>query len=298
GAPPHVRGDADEPAPALVGELLRERDGQRRDGVTDGVRRAVAAGAQRAGVLVDPRAHVVQVPPQDLREQSVLGAEVIVHRGVVAHLGERVELPQTHIPHAGLGVELLARRDQPLRCGFLRHRTPLENSIDILTDFINMTDITQRPEAPMVLPAGIDFTDASVYEDGLPHDLFGRLRAASPVWWNPQPPETGGFDDEGFWVVSTNDLVREVSRDGALFSSWENTALTRYADDTPRAMIDANRALMLNMDAPEHTTLRSIISRGFTPRAIATLRAGLAGRAADIVAAACESGSGDFVEQV
>ncbi len=150
----------------------------------------------------------------------------------------------------------------------------------------------------MDLPAGIDFTDASVYDDGLPHDLFARLRAEAPVWWNPQPPEVGGFDDEGFWVVSTNDLVREVSRDGDTFSSWENTALTRYADDAPRAMIDANRALMLNMDAPEHTALRSIISRGFTPRAIAALRDGLADRAAGIVAEAHGAGSGDFVAQV
>ncbi|WP_182358110.1 cytochrome P450 [Tomitella gaofuii] len=144
----------------------------------------------------------------------------------------------------------------------------------------------------------VDITDASLYVDGIPHALFARLRAESPVWWNPQAPGVGGFDDSGFWVVSTNELVRQVSRDGATFSSWENTATTRYADHCPREHIDAGRAILLNMDAPEHTALRAIVSRGFTPRAIATLRAGLAARARDLVERALASGSGNFVEQV
>ncbi|QDQ98423.1 cytochrome P450 [Tomitella fengzijianii] len=145
---------------------------------------------------------------------------------------------------------------------------------------------------------GTDITEASLYSDGIPHALFARLRAESPVWWNPQPRGVGGFGDEGFWVVSTNELVRQVSRDGATFSSWENTATTRYADDCPREHIEAGRSIMLNMDAPEHTGLRAIVSRGFTPRAIATLRAGLAARARGIVESALASGAGNFVEQV
>lgn len=150
----------------------------------------------------------------------------------------------------------------------------------------------------MPLPADTDVTDPSCFADGIPHELFARLRAESPVRWNPQPPGVGGFDDEGYWVVATHELIREVSRDGDTFSSYENTALNRYADNAPRGMIEANRALMLNMDAPEHTRLRSIVARGFTPRSIARLRAGLTERAAEIVARATAAGSGDFVDQV
>ncbi|MGW9339890.1 steroid C27-monooxygenase, partial [Streptomyces albidoflavus] len=111
----------------------------------------------------------------------------------------------------------------------------------------------------MALSYGIDVTDASLYEDGVPHGLFARLRSESPVWWNAQPSGVGGFPDEGFWVVSTNELVREVSRDGKTFSSWENTVMPRYADHCPREHIDSGRTIMLNMDAPEHTQLRAII---------------------------------------
>jgi cholest-4-en-3-one 26-monooxygenase len=55
---------------------------------------------------------------------------------------------------------------------------------------------------------------------------------------------------------------------------------------------------MLNMDAPHHTRLRKIISRGFTPRAIGRLRDELNERAQNIAKQAAAHGSGDFVEQV
>ncbi|SUA42683.1 Steroid C27-monooxygenase [Nocardia africana] len=52
------------------------------------------------------------------------------------------------------------------------------------------------------------------------------------------------------------------------------------------------------MDPPKHTKIRRIVSKGFTPRAVESLRAALAERAERIVRAAKESGGGDFVEQV
>ncbi|QCB49916.1 cytochrome P450 [Rhodococcus sp. PAMC28707] len=150
----------------------------------------------------------------------------------------------------------------------------------------------------MNLPKGIDVTDPALYNNGIPHELFAELRKNHPVWWNEQPSGIGGFEDEGYWVVSTHALVQEVSRDSDLYSSWENTAIARYSDHVPRAAIDANRGIMLNMDAPEHTALRKIISRGFTPRAIAKLRDALSARANKIVADALTDGTGEFVADI
>jgi cholest-4-en-3-one 26-monooxygenase len=65
-----------------------------------------------------------------------------------------------------------------------------------------------------------------------------------------------------------------------------------------RSAIDLQKAVLLNMDAPQHTRLRKIISRGFTPRAVGRLEAELAERAQKIAEAAAAEGSGDFVEQV
>jgi len=149
----------------------------------------------------------------------------------------------------------------------------------------------------MAVPEGIDVTDASTFEDGIPHELFAELRRTAPIWWNPQRRGAAGYDDEGFWVVSTHELVQEVSRRNDVFSSWENTVMVRNADDAPREQIEAQRATMLNKDEPEHTALRRIVTRGFTPRAVNGLRSALAERAQDIARSAAARGRGDFVDE-
>ena len=58
------------------------------------------------------------------------------------------------------------------------------------------------------------------------------------------------------------------------------------------------RLILLNIDPPQHTKLRRIVSRGFTPRAIGNLRQVLAARAERIVQLALTEGTGDFVNDV
>ncbi|WP_459963310.1 cytochrome P450 [Nocardia sp. IFM 10818] len=132
----------------------------------------------------------------------------------------------------------------------------------------------------------------------VPVEELAELRKAAPVWWNPKSPETGGFHDDGFWVVSKHADVKTVSRRDDVFSTYENTAIPRFNDDITREQIELQRFVLLNKDAPEHTKLRKIISKGFTPRVINGLRAELTARAEAIVQAAAAAGTGDFVEQV
>jgi cholest-4-en-3-one 26-monooxygenase len=148
--------------------------------------------------------------------------------------------------------------------------------------------------APQV-PAGFDFTDPDLYAARVPNEELAELRRAAPIWFNHQPDS--GFDDDGFWVVSRHADVVEVSRNSDLFGSWENTAIIRHGGPVKDA-IDLQRLILLNIDPPQHTKLRSIVSRGFTPRAIGNLRARLTERAEQIVRTAVESGSGDFVTDV
>jgi cholest-4-en-3-one 26-monooxygenase len=149
------------------------------------------------------------------------------------------------------------------------------------------------------LPVGFDFTDPDVYAHRLPTAELQELRRAEPIWWNAQPDGVGGFDDGGYWVVSKHRDVREVSRRSDVFSSARNCIVPRYRDrDTARGQIEAGRFSMINMDGPQHTRMRKIISRGFTPRAVEQLRADLTDRARRIAADAVASQSGDFVAQV
>lgn len=148
------------------------------------------------------------------------------------------------------------------------------------------------------LPFGFDFTDPDMYRLRIPVEEFAEVRGTAPVWWNPQPKGIAGFGDDGYWVVSRHAEVKEVSLDHERFSAAENTAIIRFNEDMTRDRIEMQRVILLNTDPPHHTKLRGIISRGFTPRAINSLRATLAARAERIVKQAKESGSGDFVTQV
>jgi cholest-4-en-3-one 26-monooxygenase len=145
---------------------------------------------------------------------------------------------------------------------------------------------------------GFDATDPSVYEKRMPHPEFAHLRTTAPVWWNPQPPHLGGFPDEGFWVVTKHRDVRDVSRRSNVFSSGRNGAIPRLEDGITSEQRELTKQVLISRDAPEHTRLRGLVSKLFTPRAVDALRHALEERAERIVGAAVDRGHGEFVREV
>jgi cholest-4-en-3-one 26-monooxygenase len=127
---------------------------------------------------------------------------------------------------------------------------------------------------------------------------LAELRRAAPVWWNEQPLDQGGFGDGGYWVVSKHRDIRDVSLRTDVFSSATKSIVPRYREDLAAGQIEAGRSSMIMMDDPEHSRLRKIVSRAFTPRAVERLRADLGERAGRITTRAAAEGSGDFVRQV
>src|ERR1700744_1739923 len=111
------------------------------------------------------------------------------------------------------------------------------------------------------LLAAARLTDPSFYA-GDPHPVYARLRREVPVFWCP---------DGQFWALSKYEDVRRVGHDTALFSSRRGTLLTDgRARDAGGPPAPGARHLMRS-DPPEHTMLRKIVSRSFTPRMIASL---------------------------
>ena len=148
------------------------------------------------------------------------------------------------------------------------------------------------------IPEGFDFTDPDLYAQRVPLEEFAELRRTAPVWWNAQPHNIAGFQDDGYWVVSKHEHVRDVSLRSREFSSEENTAIIRFGPDMERDQIEMQRMILLNQDPPGHTKQRQIVSKGFTPRAIKQLEEGLAERAERIVHEARSKATGDFVTDV
>jgi cholest-4-en-3-one 26-monooxygenase len=122
------------------------------------------------------------------------------------------------------------------------------------------------------------------------------LRKTAPIWWNEQGESI--FDDGGYWVISRHEDVKSISKNGDLWSTNRKGAVMRLPDGVTSDQLDLTKALLINHDAPEHTRLRKIVSRLFTPRAVASLEEKLAVAARDIVAAAAEKDSGNFVDDI
>lgn len=146
--------------------------------------------------------------------------------------------------------------------------------------------------------AGFDFTDPDVLLRGIPITEFAELRRTAPVWWNEQPAGSNIFDDGGYWVITKHRHIREISRDNEVWSTNAKGAVMRLPDGITADQLDLTKALLINHDPPEHTRLRKLISRLFTPRAVAVLEEKLALAARDIVKAAAEKDSGNFVDDI
>jgi cholest-4-en-3-one 26-monooxygenase len=156
--------------------------------------------------------------------------------------------------------------------------------------------VTMTQSGCPFLPAGYDFTDPDVLLQGIPVAEFAELRTTAPVWWNEQQESI--FDDGGYWVISRHEDVKSISRNGELWSTNRKGAVMRLPDGVTAEQLDLTKALLINHDAPEHTRLRKIVSRLFTPRSVAALEQKLAVAAREIVAEAAAKDGGDFVGDI
>lgn len=148
------------------------------------------------------------------------------------------------------------------------------------------------------LPDGFDLTDPDIYQHRVPLPELAEMRRTAQVWWVPQPHGVAGFGDDGYWAVTRHADVKAVSVAPEVFSSRANTAIIRFNEHMKRDRIEAQRLSILNQDPPEHTGLRQIVQRGFTPRAIRALEDALRERAARIVAGAATREGGNFVTEI
>jgi cholest-4-en-3-one 26-monooxygenase len=161
--------------------------------------------------------------------------------------------------------------------------------------------VAQGQEEPVKAPdvtARIDLLDPDLLTERVPFEELAELRRTAPVSWYPTDYHAMGFDDAGYWIVTRHADMTEISRRSDVFSSYENGAIARFQPEMERENIEVQRFLMLNQDPPQHTATRRIVARGFTPRAIESLRAALTDRARRIVEEAREKGSGNFVTDV
>lgn len=103
-------------------------------------------------------------------------------------------------------------------------------------------------------------------------------RATEPVAWD---------DEHQWWIVTRHADITTVSRDTTTFSSAHGVT---YFATIPLSMITE--------DPPEHTRLRRLVSKQFTPRMVGLLRDLAQRKTEEGIARLRAAGGGDFVETV
>jgi cytochrome P450 len=101
-----------------------------------------------------------------------------------------------------------------------------------------------------------------MWQRGIPHAEFARLRREAPVAWFGEAPPNAGF-----WSVHRYADIVAASRDVATFSSARGISFEEPTDEDMAA-----RRTIIDTDPPEHTKLRKIVSGPFSKRAVAVYR--------------------------
>ena len=136
----------------------------------------------------------------------------------------------------------------------------------------------------------VDLTDATLYGNGFPHEIFTALRRQEPVKWQAFPEGFPGAHDDGFWVLSKHEDVQTVSRDPELFNAFDGPQLSHQPGIAGM--------MFVSMDGRDHVRQRRLISAGFTPRMVKQLEYKIRQWAESVVDRALERGECDFVSEI
>jgi cholest-4-en-3-one 26-monooxygenase len=137
--------------------------------------------------------------------------------------------------------------------------------------------------------ADVDLVNPDIWVKGVPHDAFRLLRREAPVFWQEMPGH------RGFWAITRYEDVVTVSKDAATFSSYKGGTILK---DLPEEDLNNTRTIMLNMDPPQHSKYRKLVSQGFTPRMTARLEPRIRAATTEILDAVAERGECDFVRDI
>ena len=143
---------------------------------------------------------------------------------------------------------------------------------------------------PLLAYETLDAISNEAYRHGPPHELYTLMRHEAPVI------KHRGIDPGSppwFWALSRHADVVEVSRKFQTYSSAAQGSLM----NVERPDLEMVR-MMVDTDPPEHTRLRNIVSRGFTPKPMKLMEDHFREVAARLIDDALAQRDVEFVESV
>ncbi len=126
----------------------------------------------------------------------------------------------------------------------------------------------------------INISDPEFWKGSRQHreSVFATLRREAPVKFFPEIPLANFPQGPGYWALTKHDDIWHVSRNPELFCSGKGSNI---ADLT----VELNEFFgsMISMDDPKHVRLRTIVSKGFTPKEITRVEEFVKNKAKSIV---------------
>ncbi len=134
----------------------------------------------------------------------------------------------------------------------------------------------------------IDLSSHDAFVDEVPLWAFRELRERDPVHWQPEPTP-----NRGFWAITRFHDIEDILRDTKSFSSARGVTLEEQTEEEVEA-----RASMIDMDPPNHSRLRRLVTKLFTRGAVARYEGFVREQARLVLDRGLPKGEFDFVEEI
>lgn len=146
------------------------------------------------------------------------------------------------------------------------------STADLSTDILDRAKAAGCPIAHKNL--------AATQSVGYYHNLGRELRDGGPIWVNDVA--------QGYWMVTSFDLVREVYQTTDLFSSESLTPDRPQQDFT---------LIPTNIDPPEHKLYRGVMAPWFTPKAVQGFEDQMRSQAVELISSFADTGGREIVTE-
>ncbi|CAM6002443.1 unnamed protein product [Sphagnum balticum] len=99
-----------------------------------------------------------------------------------------------------------------------------------------------------------------------PYPIFDQMRSLSPIYWGSKSKQ---------WLVTGYDLAAEITKDLRFekrLERWNQLNPITKMLPGPAHLIRTRQHWMLNENPPEHTQLRSLVNKAFSPRMVQQMK--------------------------
>ncbi|MBX9690460.1 MAG: cytochrome P450 [Candidatus Obscuribacterales bacterium] len=124
-----------------------------------------------------------------------------------------------------------------------------------------------------------------------PYPKFAEMRAKSPIIWSKKGK---------YWLVSSYEIASEITKDlhfEKRLERWNQISPIARILPGPAKLIKNRQSWMLNQNPPEHTHLRSLVNKAFSPKMIKGMQAHIQSIADRLIDKVAASGKIEFISE-